>query len=181
MRLGGVASKVEAGLNRAGYAELRWFPIGSRYQHGFAVTTKLERMAEGRGSPSGRWLSLYPEPVNLRWLTFARSPTLPEAGQYRAFLIAFTDLPMSSSNMASVWNEQTIMDGPGAPQRRNAPLDVTEEPANGGYRVGIFEYCYDRNAAEQSGRLRLIDGANRIAEWPSPLHDLLQTNGRAQE
>lgn len=172
--MGGVAAKFEAGLNRAGYAELRWFPIGSRYQHGFAVTTRLERMNEGRDSPSGRWLSLYTEPVNLRWLTFARTPTLPEPGQYRAFLIAFTDLPMPSSNVASVWNEQTIMDGPGAPERRNAPPDVEAELANAGYRVSIFEYSYDRDAAEQRGRLRSIDRANTIAEWPSPLHDLLQ-------
>ena len=36
----------------------------------------------------------YPEAANIFWLEFARSSRLPDAGTFRVFLVAFTDLPM---------------------------------------------------------------------------------------
>jgi hypothetical protein len=153
--------------------DLRWFPIGSHYQHGFAVATRLERTDGQSGSPTTRWFALYPDPVNLRWLTFARTPTLPEPGEYRAFLIAFTDLPMSSGTNAPIWNEQTVMDGPGSPERRSAPVEVIERLGTANYRLGVFEYGYGWDAAEQRGRFRSADDASAISGWPAPLPGLL--------
>src|SRR6478752_3556609 len=42
--LGTVAGRLEAELQTAGYAEQRWYPIGTSYEHGFAVTTRLEQL-----------------------------------------------------------------------------------------------------------------------------------------
>src|SRR5437868_6638342 len=39
--LSAIVSDLDAGLVQAGYEETRWWPIGSEYQHGFAVTTRL--------------------------------------------------------------------------------------------------------------------------------------------
>lgn len=177
----GVASEFQAGLIRAGYADVRWFPIGSHYQHGFVVTTRLERLDGPPVLPSARWLSVYPEPMNLRWLTFARTPTLPEPGQYRAFLIAFTDLPLSSSTAAPIWNEQTVMDGPGSRERRTPPPEMTKGPASADYRVGIYEYSYDWDVDGQRGRFRSTAGAPPVPGWPSSLHGLLPIGDAAHE
>src|SRR5699024_3554153 len=105
---GEVAGRLGRSLRDAGYAEQQWFPIGAGYSHGFALITRLERINED-GTPrmSERWSSLYPEAANLRWLERAREMTLPAAGRYRVFLVAFTDLPIGPTTRAPAWSHDT--------------------------------------------------------------------------
>src|SRR4051794_39444298 len=93
-----VAIRIATELHAAGYPEPRWYPIGLRYMHGFAVTTRLEALNSDTTPKSRfeRWSSLYPDSASLRWLTLARKIPLPRAGRYRVFLIAVTDLPLGS-------------------------------------------------------------------------------------
>lgn len=80
--LADAAQRIALELAKAGYPEPRWYPIGLEYRHGFAATTRLEAVNDD-GSPksnSERWSSLYPDGAGLRWLTFARTMTLPHAG-----------------------------------------------------------------------------------------------------
>jgi hypothetical protein len=166
--LGPVALELGRGLANSGYADCRWYPIGSGYQHGFAITTRLERTDSERGATARRWSAFYPVPADLRWLTFAQTPALPQRGQYRAFLIAFTDLPTSMGATAPIWNEQTLMDGPGAPERYEVPQIAEERQYTRSYRVGVYEYIYDWDEAQKRGRLRVASGANSFV-WPSSL------------
>jgi hypothetical protein len=164
--LGAVASELAVSLVEAGYAETRWYPIGSGYQHGFAVTTRLERLDLGSGSNTERCSAMYPEPANLRWLTFAQAPSLPQPGQYRAFLIAFTDLPMPSGTSAPIWDEQTLMDGPGAPERHHVSQVVAHRHVTPEYRFGVYEYLYDWDEARKRGRLNRTAGPATVPAWP---------------
>lgn len=133
------AEHVAQALEAAGYTGARWYPIGAGCAHGFAVTTRLERIEdEDRAAPSGRWATSYPDAAELRWLEEARTPTLPSAGRYRIFLIAYTDLPVGPSARAPRWKEETVMAGPSAP-----PLDLRAAPlVSRGYRLDAFVYEY---------------------------------------
>jgi hypothetical protein len=163
-----VASESDASLVGAGYTEAHWYPIGSDYRHGFAITTRLERLG-GNGSTEERWSAFYPDPASLRWLTFAQTPALPHAGEYRAFLIAFTDLPMPSGAAAPIWNEQTLMDGPGAPERRTVAPAAKQRQVTPKYRFGVYEYSYDWDEGLQRGRLRTTESGRPVPGWPSAL------------
>jgi hypothetical protein len=48
--LGDAAQLIAGTLREAGYADQRWLPVGAHYEHGFAVSTRLEKIAEG-GTP----------------------------------------------------------------------------------------------------------------------------------
>jgi hypothetical protein len=175
--LGAVASRFNAALNGGGYAETRWFPIGSDYQHGFAVTTRLERLDRDSASTSTstststseRWSALYPEPSSLRWLTFAQTPALPRPGHYRSFLIAFTDLPIPGGAAAPIWNEETLIDGPGAPERRKLAQDALARHITSSYRFSVFEYRYDWDPQQRRGRLRIAGDQRPANAWPPVL------------
>src|SRR3954451_16289142 len=52
-----VAGRITTELQAAGYPEPHWYPVGLRYLHGFAATTRLEAINDD-GSPkaqSERW------------------------------------------------------------------------------------------------------------------------------
>jgi hypothetical protein len=174
-KLGAVGSALDVSIVGAGYAETRWYPIGSDYQHGFAITTRLEKLDVSSRSNAERCSALYPDPASLRWLTLAQTPSLPEPGQYRAFLIAFTDLPMPSGSSAPIWNEQTLMDGPGAPERRGLSQAAAQRDVPSNYRFGVYEYRYEWDEARKSGRLRRSDGSEAVPAWPPGLSGLAFT------
>jgi hypothetical protein len=148
---GDEAAFIEGTLHRAGYADLRWFPIGARHEHGFAVTTRLERI-DDQGTPkppAERWISPYPEAANLRWLTEATEPYLPAQGRYRVLLVAFTDLHVRAPGRPWRWDEGTAMEG--------ADLRASAIPTNRripvGFRVGVYLYDY---AARSAGAGALV-------------------------
>lgn len=172
-RFGAISSELDATLSRAGYEGARWYPIGVEYQHGFVLTTRLEQLDSAAGSNEERWPPTYPDPVSLKWLTIAQSPKLPRAGRYRAFLVAFTDLPLQPSSTPPFWNEHTLMDGPGAPDRRRIAPSAEQRPVTPGFQFGVFEYLYDWDAEQQRGRLRPAAGSAPTRSWPPAL-------GRAQ-
>jgi hypothetical protein len=149
--LGDAARLIDGTLRHAGHAEQRWFPIGARYEHGFAVTTRLERIDEAGASNAAieRWLSQYPDAASLRWLAGSADPYLPGPGRYRVMLVAFTDLAASLPGRPQRWDESTAMEGPELratelPLKRRAPAD---------YRVCLYIYEYEAKAADGAGRL----------------------------
>jgi len=152
--LSDVARGVAASLSAAGYTARRWYPIGLEYRHGFAATTRLEAVNDDAAPMphAERWSSFYPGAATLRWLTLARTMSLPNPGRYRVFLIAVTDLPLGPSALAPVWNEDTVMDGPGVsigtrlPAGSDGPRDLSA------YRVGVYVYQYERRQDEARGR-----------------------------
>jgi hypothetical protein len=164
-----VVSDLDAKLLGAGYNETRWYPIGSDYQHGFAVTTRLEGASGDADTNAERWSAIYPEPASLRWLTFAQTPTLPDRRRHRAFLIAFTDLPMPNGATAPIWDEQTLMDGPGAPHYRGLPGQVAGRPISCRYRFGAYEYLYAWDEVAERGKLAASGNANPLPAWPPSL------------
>jgi hypothetical protein len=170
--LNAVTSELDASLVAAGYRETRWYPIGSDYQHGFAVTTRLERASGNADSRAERWSAVYPEPASLRWLTFAQTPPLPDRDRYRAFLIAFTDLPMPNGSTAPIWDEQTLMDGPGAPHYRHLAAEAAERPISCRYRFGVYEYLYAWDEVDERGKLKALGKANPLPTWPPSLGHL---------
>jgi len=135
-------------LDGAGYSDKRLYPIGVDYAHGFAIATKLERITDDAHSAGARWLSLYPRATNLRWLEQDRSPELPGAGRYRAFLIAFTDLPTGETKVAPRWTEETWMDGLDAPIMELR----AERRASERYRVAVYVYEYAAPGMGGEGR-----------------------------
>ena len=149
-----VAKRIAIELDAAGYPEQHWYPIGLRYRHGFAATTRLEALTEDAAPKpqSERWSSLYPDAANLRWLTFARKMLLPHPGRYRVFLIAVTDLPLGSSVIAPIWNEDTVMDGPGVSTQEGLPVAVRGSRDLSGYRVGVYVYQYERQENQAQGQ-----------------------------
>lgn len=160
---GGLASaarRLAIELDTAGYPAPRWYPIGLEFRHGFAATTRLEAVNDD-GTPKlqfERWSSLYPDAANLRWLTLARKMPLPHPGRYRVFLIAVTDLPLRSSALAPIWNEDTVMDGPGV--RTQRPTSGSRDLS--GYRLGVYVYQYDREQDQAQGRFS-VSGPERSA------------------
>ena len=109
--LGEVGDRATALLGDAGYDDVRWYPIGVGFQHGFALVTRLEDIEAAQD----RWAASDREPPTLRWLAGARQPRFSRAGRYRALLFSFTDLPLPSSATADPWDEGTVMEGPGIP------------------------------------------------------------------
>lgn len=142
-----VAVDLARALHDAGYRDAHWYPIGARYDHGFAVTTRVERLDEA-GAPSAagdRWSELHPEPVNLLWLEGARAPRLPAVGRYRALLIAFSDL-LAEGLRVPTEGRDTLMESTDAPPR--LPLG---RRANTKYRLAYFVYEYQAERADTNG------------------------------
>jgi hypothetical protein len=138
-------------LRDAGYERPRLHPVGVGFLHGFAITTRLERIdSDGRPSTGDRWSSLYPDAATLRWLEGARRARLPGPGRYRVFLIAYTDLPIGRTDIAPVWNELTVMEGPGIVEDV-LPSDVPQRRASASYRFGVYVYEYRREDADDDG------------------------------
>jgi hypothetical protein len=162
---GGVADLIASLLHRAGYDEVRWHPIGAECAHGFAVTTRLERIDDDASAKpsSARWVSLYPEASTLRWLEGARAPRFPFAGRYRTFLIAFTDLPMTSGGRPTRWNEETVMAGPHVPDIGATP-SCRGRAVSTEYRIGVHVYEYEQDSWSTDGALL------REPSRPAPVH-----------
>lgn len=129
--MGEAASMLASTLRDAGYVDVRWYPIGGHYEHGFAVTTRLERP-----EASERWPAGYPDPVELRWLE-AASPELP--GHHRALLVAFTDLPPAATGQAPIWDATTVMETGNPP----SPLPISRVTSSR-FRIATFVYDYAR-------------------------------------
>lgn len=148
LSFGEVAGHLASALRHAGYATVQPYPVGSQYQHGFAVTTRLERIDEDGtlAPPPERWSAIHPEASNLRWLAGAREMTLPGPGYYRVMLIAFTDLPIGATSRAPAWNEETLMEGPDAPP----PLPTARRAAPQ-FRFGVFIYEYRARRSDNKG------------------------------
>jgi len=152
--LSSVAKRIATELDAAGYREQRWYPIGLEYRHGFAATTRLEALNDDAvpKPQSERWSSLYADAANLRWLTLARKMPLPHPGRYRVFLIAVTDLPLKSGVNAPIWNEDTVMDGPGVSPQESLPIAIRGSRDLSGYRVGVYLYQYERQDDQAQGQ-----------------------------
>jgi hypothetical protein len=161
--LGDAARAVEGALRRAGYADQRWFPIGGQYEHGFAVTTRLERIDKyGTPKPTGeRWLPQYPDAASLLWLGGSTEPYLPTSGRYRVLLIAFTDLHIHVPGRPARLDESTAMDGPGFP-RATIPSRRHVPP---GYRVGVYVYEFEATSDDGEGKF-----VPRDADLPASAH-----------
>ncbi len=151
--LKGVAQRIASELDAAGYEKPRWYPIGLEYRHGFAATTRLEALSnDATPKPqSERWSALYPEAANLRWLALAKKLPLPRPGEYRVFLIAVTDLPLTSSAVAPIWSEDTVMDGPGVPVVGRWPSAIAGSSDLSSYRLGVYVYQYERQRDQAQG------------------------------
>jgi hypothetical protein len=153
--LGEAAARAASVLDDAGYAAKRWYPIGARCAHGFAVTTLLERVgpAGARAATAERWSALFPEPVNLAWLAEARQPRLPGAGHYRAYLIAFSDLHTRRSGQAPRLEGETLMEA--------VDGSSTEFPSDrivpATYRFGAYIYEYGARGDDGDGAFLAVD------------------------
>jgi hypothetical protein len=152
---GDAARRVAGTLREAGYEDERWYPIGVEYVHGFAVTTRLERIAEDGRAATDRWSSLYPQALELLWFKEARvALRLPAPGRYRAFLVAFTDLPLGHvAHRPPRLDEETFMVAPYMPTMHfpaahRAPLSS---------RVYVFVYIYASEAPDGDGALVASD------------------------
>jgi hypothetical protein len=148
--LGEAADRLAAGLRAAGYTDLRWYAIGSRYAHGFVVTTRLERVRDdgAPGDEERRWSPRFPEASNLLWLEGARRTRLPGEGRYRVLLVAFTDLPIGATSLAQRRSDQTWMvERPEAPSAELSP----QRRVSADYRVGVYEYDYEAGPLDGEG------------------------------
>jgi hypothetical protein len=151
-----LAARVSGRLAEAGYVDGRVLPIGLDYAHGFAIATRLEKVATG-GPPwpgDARWSPSYPEPPELRWLAFASEPMMPSQGRYRTLLVCFSDLPFEAGGRPPVENEWTVMDGPDVP-RDAAPPARRSDPR---YRLSLHVYEYEAQSA--STRSRMLEEAH---------------------
>lgn len=148
---GEAAARIERAFAGAGHAALRRFPIGTRYDHGFAFTTRLERIDDDGSSDASpaRWSDLYPEPATLRWLERASEPRLPGPGRYRAQLVAFTDLPVVAKDRPPAWDQGTLMESLDEPP----PLPA-QRRASTRYRLVTFAYEYESTHASGMGQRR---------------------------
>jgi hypothetical protein len=151
--LGAAVASIRHTLAAAGYTDTRSYPIGADYAHGFAIATRLERLPEPARPAAPRWLSQYPEPANLRWLGRAREPSLPEAGRYRVFLVAFTDLPIDEPHVAPRWNDETWMEGP----ESSRMTFHGSRGASARFRVAVYAYEYASTDATGKGAFVALD------------------------
>jgi hypothetical protein len=119
----------------------------AHYEHGFALTTRLERIRDDATAEAlpERWTALYPDAANLIWLRDPE-PRFPRPGRYRVLLLAFTDLPIGGGRPVH-WNEETVMAGPDLPPAR-LPMAQHVPP---GYRIVVFIYEYASRAADERG------------------------------
>jgi len=150
LSLGEAADRIAAVLREAGYSDQRWFAIGTSYAHGFAVTTRLERINEdGAPMPAAeRWSSLFPEASTMLWLEGARHMRLPGRGRYRAFVVAFTDLPIGPTHRAPLWNHQTWLAERPEPPSSELRTDGRVPRA---YRIGTYVYEYESESLDGEG------------------------------
>jgi len=138
---------IDDSLRRGGYEDLRRWPIGAQWEHGFALATRLERVRDD-GAPAlipWRWSPVYPHAPELRWLNEARAPYLPLAGRYRVFLVAITDLHVRPPGRPERWDGTTAMESPRFrpaewPGQRRLPPDA---------RIGV--YIYEYKSADHEG------------------------------
>jgi hypothetical protein len=153
--LGEAAARATSVLDDAGYVAKHWYPIGARCAHGFAVTTRLEKMEPGGGRlpAEQRWSTLYPDPITLSWLRDVRRPRLPGSGRYRAYLIAFSDLHVRERGHAPRLDLTTLME--------TNDRSVTEFPAArrvpSTYRFGAYLYAYAASGDDGDGALLAAD------------------------
>lgn len=151
-----VASRMSEVLQHAGYREQLVYPVGVAYAHGFAVTTRLERIRDD-GTPAplaDRWSERFPEATELRWLAAAREPRFDRPGRYRALLLAFTDLPLSGTGTRPpVWDAQTVLAGP---ELRPAEFPATRRVPSGA-RVLVYVYEYRAASTDGAGALLAPD------------------------
>jgi hypothetical protein len=149
-----VAARLAEALHRAGYDDVRLVPVGLAYAHGFAIATRLEKIAPAGVSDSDeeRWSPLYPSASELRWLALASTPRMPSRGRFRILLVCVSDLPLVSSNRPFIESEWTVMDGPDVPQ--DAPLPTRS--LGSGYRLSLQVYEFE---ADGGGRSVMLDGA----------------------
>jgi hypothetical protein len=170
--LSSVAERLELGLRADGYVDQRWYPVGAGSAHGFAVTTRLERVEAGRPARVvARWSSLHAEAVSLRWLEQARSPTLPTPGRYRVLLVSYTDLPIGPSSRAPVWNEETVMDWPNATKHQSSREVALPRRTCSECRFGIYEYEFRLEEDSDDARGRFVP-ATRTESRPFPLRGI---------
>jgi hypothetical protein len=158
---GDAAARVARALRDGGYVDARWFPIGAGFRHGFAVTTRLESI-DDEGAPfadGGRWHSIYPEPPTLRWLAGARQIRVAALGRHRTLLIAVTDLPMTTSDAAPRWNEETIMEGPGVPDGLRETDVPGRRPLPKTFQLGTYVYEYEAKSLEAPGAFVRASGS----------------------
>ena len=146
--LGEIASRVSHVLDAAGYAETRVFRIGGRYEHGFAVVTRLERITDDGVPAEGRdrWSARFPAPPALEWLGGARKPHLPGPGRYRTFMLTVTDVPRRGTR-PTPWDERTLMDGPALP---DVPFPLARQLA-GAPTMAFYVYEYASSSADGEG------------------------------
>jgi hypothetical protein len=136
--LGQVADRMAHVLEAAGYADTRVFRIGGRFEHGFAVATRLEQIRDDGAPATERWSSRFPAAATLDWLGGARRPHLPGRGRYRAFLLAVTDVPRKGTR-PTPWDERTVMDGPALPA---IPFPVDRKlPSATTLTIYVYEYA----------------------------------------
>lgn len=147
---GQVLDGITGALRRAGHDETRVLRIGAHYEHGFAVTTRLEAIDDD-GTPlplPDRWSSRFAEAPGLRWLSGAREPRLPRAGRYRIFLLAATNLlPEGRGTRPTPWDESTVMDGP---DLRPAELPLERRFATGS-ALSVYVYEYVGESDDEAG------------------------------
>jgi hypothetical protein len=137
MTLGEEAADVRSALEAAGYGDLEWMPIGAHHEHGFAVTTRLERIDESAAPAGDRWMVQYPRAATLRWLGESGEAYLPKRGRYRALLVAFTDLHDPVPGRPRRWDETTAMAG------ASLPSEVPPSRPGPGFRLGVYVYEYE--------------------------------------
>lgn len=175
-----LAQQLELDLRADGYTDQRWYPIGVESDHGFAVTTRLERIEAGERPPAARWSSLHAKAVSLRWLEQARAPLLPNAGRYRVLLVSYTDLPIGPSRRAPVWNEATVMDWPNAPQRESSKDFALPARSCDHCRLGIYEYEFRLDENDDEVRGQFVP-ARAAALNPFPLRGLSGIGSRPRD
>jgi hypothetical protein len=151
---GQVADRMAHVLEAAGYADTRVFRIGARYDHGFAVITRLEQIQDD-GAPSSRerWSSRFPAAAELKWLGGARRPHLPGAGRYRTFVLAVTDVPRKGTR-PTPWDERTVMDGPVLPA---VPFPADRKLSSA---TTLTVYVYEYAATSAAGEGAFVDSAD---------------------
>jgi hypothetical protein len=153
--VGGVAEQLASVLQHAGYPLPSVYPIGAHWEHGFALTTRLEKIHDD-GTPlqADRWSDRFRKPASLLWLSGSGEPRLPGPGHYRAWLIALTDLSASGfTTRPPRWDERTVMAGSGLP---SDPFPVTR-PVPPGARIVVYAYEYRADDLDGMGELVAAD------------------------
>ena len=152
---GQVAERIAHVLEGAGYADTRLYRIGARYEHGFAIVTRLERIHDdGTPATADRWSSRFPEAPALEWLDGARALHLPGQGRYRVLLLAVTDVPRKGTR-PTPWDERTVMDGPAM---LAVPFPV-DRKLSATTTLTVYVYEYAASSADGAGAFVAPDAA----------------------